>query len=50
VREQGRWATLVVAALVLAVAFPFYRAIAGSVTPEAQLFGGAPLWPDPPVL
>ena len=49
-REQGRWATLVVAALVLAVAFPFYRAVAGSLTPEAQLFGGAPLWPDPPVL
>jgi len=50
VREQGRWATLVVAALVLAVAFPFYRAVAGSLTPETQLFGGAPLWPDPPVL
>jgi ABC-type glycerol-3-phosphate transport system permease component len=49
VREQGRWATLVVAALVLAVAFPFFRAVAGSLTPEAQLFGGAPLWPDPPV-
>jgi ABC-type glycerol-3-phosphate transport system permease component len=49
VRQQGRWATLVIAALVLAVAFPFYRAIAGSLTPEAQLFGGAPLWPDPPV-
>ena len=48
-REQGRWATLVVAALVLAVAFPFFRAVAGSLTPEAQLFGGAPLWPDPPV-
>jgi ABC-type glycerol-3-phosphate transport system permease component len=50
VREQGRWATLVIAALVLAVAFPFYRAVAGSLTPESQLFGGAPLWPDPPVL
>jgi ABC-type glycerol-3-phosphate transport system permease component len=50
VRDQGRWATLVIAALVLAVAFPFYRAVAGSLTPEAQLFGGAPLWPDPPVL
>jgi ABC-type glycerol-3-phosphate transport system permease component len=50
VREQGRWATVVVAGLVLAVAFPFYRAVAGSLTPEAQLFGGAPLWPDPPVL
>ena len=49
-REQGRWATLVVAALVLAVAFPFYRAVAGSLTPEAQLFEGAPLWPSPPVL
>jgi ABC-type glycerol-3-phosphate transport system permease component len=49
VREQGRWATLVVAALVLAVAFPFFRAVAGSLTPEAQLFGGAPLWPAPPV-
>lgn len=49
-REQGRWATLVIAALVLAVAFPFYRAVAGSLTPEAQLFGGAPLWPSPPVL
>ena len=48
-REQGRLATLVVAALVLAVAFPFFRAVAGSLTPEAQLFGGAPLWPDPPV-
>ena len=45
-----RWATAVVAALVLAVAFPFYRAVAGSLTPEAQLFGGAPLWPDTPVL
>jgi ABC-type glycerol-3-phosphate transport system permease component len=50
VRERGRWATLVIAALVLAVAFPFYRAVAGSLTPEAQLFGGAPLWPSPPVL
>jgi ABC-type glycerol-3-phosphate transport system permease component len=50
VKHQGRWATLVIAALVLAVAFPFYRAVAGSLTPEAQLFGGAPLWPDPPVL
>ncbi|HEX2218443.1 MAG TPA: carbohydrate ABC transporter permease [Gemmatimonadales bacterium] len=49
-REQGRWATLVIAALVLAVAFPFYRAVAGSLTPEAQLFEGAPLWPSPPVL
>ena len=49
-REPGRLATLVVAALVLAVAFPFFRAVAGSLTPEAQLFGGAPLWPDPPVL
>ena len=49
-REQGRWATLVVAVLVLAVAFPFYRAVAGSLTPESQLFGGAPLWPVPPVL
>ena len=49
-RTQGRWATLVVAALVLAVAFPFYRAVAGSLTPESQLFGGAPLWPSPPVL
>jgi ABC-type glycerol-3-phosphate transport system permease component len=50
VRARGRWATLVIAALVLAVAFPFYRAVAGSLTPEAQLFGGAPLWPSPPVL
>ena len=49
-RDQSRWATLVVGVLVLAVAFPFYRAVAGSLTPEAQLFGGAPLWPDPPVL
>jgi ABC-type glycerol-3-phosphate transport system permease component len=40
----------VIAALVLAVAFPFYRAVAGSLTPEAQLFEGAPLWPRPPVL
>jgi ABC-type glycerol-3-phosphate transport system permease component len=37
-------------ALVLGAAFPFYRAIAGSLTPEAQLFEGAPLWPSPPVL
>jgi trehalose/maltose transport system permease protein len=50
VRAQGRWATLVMAALVLGAAFPFYRAIAGSLTPEAQLFEGAPLWPSPPVL
>jgi ABC-type glycerol-3-phosphate transport system permease component len=49
-RSQGRWATLVMAALVLGAAFPFYRAIAGSLTPEAQLFEGAPLWPTPPVL
>jgi ABC-type glycerol-3-phosphate transport system permease component len=49
-RSQGRWATLVMAALVLGAAFPFYRAIAGSLTPEAQLFEGAPLWPSPPVL
>ena len=49
-KDQSRWATLVIAALVLAVVFPFYRAVAGSLTPEAQLFGGAPLWPDPPVL
>jgi ABC-type glycerol-3-phosphate transport system permease component len=40
----------VTGALLLAVVFPFYRAVAGSLTPEAQLFGGAPLWPDPPVL
>jgi ABC-type glycerol-3-phosphate transport system permease component len=50
VRAQGRWATAVVIALVLAVVFPFYRAVAGSLTPEAQLFGGAPLWPRPAVL
>ncbi len=49
-KEPQRWATLVVAGLVLAVVFPFFRAVAGSLTPEAQLFGGAPLWPDPPVL
>lgn len=49
-RSQGRWATLVMVALVLGAAFPFYRAIAGSLTPEAQLFEGAPLWPTPPVL
>jgi ABC-type glycerol-3-phosphate transport system permease component len=49
-RSQTRWATVVMAALVLGAAFPFYRAIAGSLTPEAQLFGGAPLWPSPPVL
>jgi ABC-type glycerol-3-phosphate transport system permease component len=49
-RSQGRWATLVMVALVLGAAFPFYRAIAGSLTPEAQLFEGAPLWPSPPVL
>ena len=49
-RDQSRWAGVVIAALVLAVAFPFYRAVAGSLTSEAQLFGGAPLWPDPPVL
>jgi ABC-type glycerol-3-phosphate transport system permease component len=47
--EQSRWATLVIAALVLCSAFPFYRAIAGSLTPEAQLFEGAPLWPSPAV-
>jgi ABC-type glycerol-3-phosphate transport system permease component len=49
VRAQDRWATAVVVALVLAVVFPFYRAVAGSLTPEAQLFGGAPLWPSPAV-
>lgn len=49
-RSQGRWATLVMVALVLGAAFPFYRAIAGSLTPEAQLFEGAPLWPSPPVM
>ena len=49
-KAQGRWATVVVAGLVLGAAFPFYRAVAGSFTPEAQLFGGAPLWPSPPVL
>jgi ABC-type glycerol-3-phosphate transport system permease component len=49
-RSQGRWATLVMVALVLGAAFPFYRAIAGSLTPETQLFEGAPLWPSPPVL
>jgi ABC-type glycerol-3-phosphate transport system permease component len=50
VTSQTRWATAVMAALVAGAAFPFYRAIAGSLTPEAQLFGGAPLWPSPPVL
>jgi ABC-type glycerol-3-phosphate transport system permease component len=49
-KSQGRWATLVMIALVGGAAFPFYRAIAGSLTPEAQLFEGAPLWPSPPVL
>jgi ABC-type glycerol-3-phosphate transport system permease component len=49
-KGQGRWPALVIAALVLAAAFPFFRAIAGSLTPEAQLFEGAPLWPSPPVL
>ena len=49
---KGRipWPTLVIALLVLGAAFPFYRAVAGSLTPEAQLFDGAPLWPSPPVL
>jgi ABC-type glycerol-3-phosphate transport system permease component len=51
VKEQpSRWATVAIAALVLGSAFPFYRAIAGSLTPEAQLFEGAPLWPNPAVL
>jgi len=50
VRGPGRWATLVIAALVIGAAFPFFRAVAGSLTPEAQLFEGAPLWPSPPVL
>jgi ABC-type glycerol-3-phosphate transport system permease component len=50
VKAQGRWATLVIAALVLSAAFPFFRAVAGSLTPEAQLFEGAPLWPSPAVL
>ena len=45
-KGQGRWATLVIAALVVGAAFPFYRAVAGSLTPEAQLFEGAPLWPS----
>ena len=38
-KGPGRWATLVIAALVLGSAFPFYRAVAGSFTPEAELFG-----------
>jgi trehalose/maltose transport system permease protein len=50
VRGPGRWATLVIAVLVIGAAFPFFRAVAGSLTPEAQLFEGAPLWPSPPVL
>jgi ABC-type glycerol-3-phosphate transport system permease component len=49
-KGQGRWPALVIAALVLAAAFPFFRAVAGSLTPEAQLFEGAPLWPSPAVL
>ncbi|CAN5688226.1 carbohydrate ABC transporter permease [soil metagenome] len=49
-RGRDRWATLVIVALVLGAAFPFYRAVAGSLTPEAQLFEGAPLWPSRPVL
>ena len=48
-KRRGGWATLVIAALVLGAAFPFYRAVAGSLTPESQLFEGAPLWPSPPV-
>ena len=48
-RGRDRWAALVVVALVLGAAFPFYRAVAGSLTTEAQLFEGAPLWPRPAV-
>ena len=48
-RGRDRWAALVIVALVLGAAFPFYRAVAGSLTTEAQLFEGAPLWPRPAV-
>ena len=48
-RGRDRWAALVIVALVLGAAFPFYRAVAGSLTTVAQLFEGAPLWPRPAV-
>jgi ABC-type glycerol-3-phosphate transport system permease component len=50
VKGAGRWATLVIALLVLGAAFPFCRAVVGSLTPEAQLFEGAPLVPRGAVL
>lgn len=37
-KSGGRWGTAVIALLVLASAFPFYWAIASSLTPEAQLY------------
>ena len=42
---RGRWAAIPVFALILATAFPFYWAIASSLTPESQLFRAPP--PDP---
>ncbi len=50
VGERGRWAAIPVFGLILATAFPFYWAIASSLTPESQLFRAPRLVPRTLVL
>jgi ABC-type glycerol-3-phosphate transport system permease component len=45
-----RWPALVLGLLVVASAFPFYWALVGSFTPEAQLFQEPSLLPAHPIL
>jgi multiple sugar transport system permease protein len=47
---RARLPAIAVGLLVLATAFPFYWAIAASLTPEARLFQAPSLVPIPPVL
>jgi ABC-type glycerol-3-phosphate transport system permease component len=46
----GRWAAVAVVLLILAIAFPFYWAIASSFTPESQLYQSPSLVPGTLVL
>lgn len=49
--RAGRWLpALVLGALVLLTAFPFYWAVVASFTPEARLFESPSLWPEVVVL
>jgi ABC-type glycerol-3-phosphate transport system permease component len=50
-KRLARWLPgALIGALVLAIAFPLYWAVASSITPESRLFGAPSLFPDRPVL